>query len=170
MSWSEEGIMPAVIEWGYWIEETAPALWVGESLWAYPMWLGIHVTGLAIVVGLFFIRDMRLLGLFKDIAPESFVPVAKIAWFGFIINAISGLFLFSSQASAFVENIPFLFKISCILAGFIIALVIQGQIKRNFVGAGSAVAIPVATKVLAALSLLFWILATTNGRVIAYFL
>lgn len=160
----------SVVEWAYWLEETGPALWVGESLWAYPMWLGMHVTGLAIVVGLFACRDLRLLGCFKGIAPELFAAVGGIAWFGFVINAISGLFLFSSQASAFVENIPFLFKISCIVAGFIIALVIQGRIKREYIGEGSEVAIPVSTKLLAVLSLIFWVLATTNGRVIAYFL
>lgn len=167
---SEEGFMAALLEWAYWLEETAPALWVGESLWAYPMWLGMHVTGLAIVVGLFTMRDLRLLGLFKDVAPEAFVSISRIAWFGFVINAVSGLFLFSSQASAFVENIPFWFKISCIFAGFVVALIIQGRIKREYVGGGSDVAIPVSTKLLAASSLLFWVLATTNGRVIAYFL
>ena len=153
-----------------WLENTPLAIWVGESLWAYPMWLGVHVTGLAVVVGLFAIRDLRLMGCFKDLAPEVFVAVGGIAWFGFTINAISGLALFSSQATSFVENIPFLFKISCIAAGFILALIIQGRIRREYVGAGSEVVIPASTKSLAAISLLFWVLATTNGRVIAYFL
>lgn len=153
-----------------WLENTPVAIWVGESLWAYPMWLGMHVTGLAIVVGLFVIRDLRLLGCFSDLAPEAFVTLGRIAWFGFAINAISGLFLFSSQASTFVENIPFLFKISCILAGFIVALIVQGRIKREYIGAGTVVAIPGSTRLLAILSLLCWSLATTNGRVIAYFL
>lgn len=158
-----------VLEWAYWLEETGPAIWVGESLWAYPMWLGMHVTGLAIVVGLFAIRDLRLLGLFKAVEPGAFVTLAGMAWFGFAINAISGFFLFSSQASLFIESIPFLFKIGCIAAGFVLALFIQGQLKRDFAGAGSEVAISIPTKLLAALSLLFWLLATTNGRVIAYF-
>ena len=50
-----------------WLETTAPAIWVGESLWGYPIMLGCHVVGLAIVVGLFMMRDLRLLGFFQGI-------------------------------------------------------------------------------------------------------
>ena len=32
-----------------WLENTSVAIWVGESLWAYPFMLSLHVIGLAIV-------------------------------------------------------------------------------------------------------------------------
>ena len=54
-----------------WLETTAPAIWVGESLWGYPIMLGCHVVGLAIVVGLFMMRDLRLLGFFQGISYQS---------------------------------------------------------------------------------------------------
>ena len=47
-----------------WIEGTQVALWVGESLWAYPFMLSLHVIGLAIVVGVIVMLDLRLLGSF----------------------------------------------------------------------------------------------------------
>lgn len=31
-----------------WLENTPVALWVGESLWAYPFWLSLHVNFSAI--------------------------------------------------------------------------------------------------------------------------
>ena len=38
-----------------WLELTPVAIWVGESLWGYPIMLGLHAVGLAIVVGIVFL-------------------------------------------------------------------------------------------------------------------
>jgi len=83
-----------------WLENTSVALWVGESLWAYPFMLSMHVIGLAIVVGILSMVDFKLLGGFKGIRVGSFLPLLKFAWIGFLINAVSGVFLFTSQASS----------------------------------------------------------------------
>ena len=95
-----------------WLETTPVAIWVGESLWGYPIMLGAHVVGLAIVVGLFVMRDLRLLGMFPGISYASLDSLRNLGWTGFVINAVSGCFLFSSQASFFIENTAFLLKIS----------------------------------------------------------
>ena len=151
-----------------WLENTPVAIWVGESLWAYPMWLGLHVTGLAIVVGIFAMRDLRLLGCFPDLAPGSFLALSKFAWIGFLVNAVSGVFLFSSQATLFVTSIPFLLKISCIAAGLAVAAVLQGRLRDELAGVGGHVVISSSTRAVAAVSLMLWALAITNGRLIAY--
>ena len=151
-----------------WLENTQVAIWVGESLWAYPMWLGLHVTGLAIVVGIFAMRDLRLLGCFPDLAPDSFLSLSKFVWIGFLVNAVSGVFLFVSQATLFVTSIPFLLKISCIAAGLVVAVVVQGRLQGELAGAGCDAVISQSTKVLGAVSLLLWALAIVNGRLIAY--
>ena len=35
-----------------WLESTGIAQWVGLSLYAYPSLLALHITGLAVVVGI----------------------------------------------------------------------------------------------------------------------
>ena len=87
-----------------WLETTAPAIWVGESLWGYPIMLGCHVVGLAIVVGIFLMRDFRLMGLFQGISYASLDSLRNLGWTGFVINAISGCFLFASQCSSRVRR------------------------------------------------------------------
>lgn len=150
------------------LENTSIALWVGESLWAYPFLLSLHVVGLAILVGIFVMLDLRLLGSFKQIRVESFLPVMKFAWLGFLLNAVSGTLLFTSQASYFVTNTPFLLKISMILVGAILAAIIQSRLRdaRDLTSAewspGSG------TKVVAALSVASWMGAIVTGRLIAY--
>ena len=58
-----------------WLENTSVALWVGESLWAYPFMLSLHVIGLAIVVGILSMVDFKLLGGFKGIRSR-IIPAA----------------------------------------------------------------------------------------------
>ena len=112
-----------------WLESTSVAIWVGESLWAYPSLLSLHIVGLAVVVGIFSMRDMRLLGLFPGIEPAAFLPLSKLAVIGFIINAISGMLLFTSQAVTFVTSTPFLSNISCVIAGTVLAGLIQSRLR-----------------------------------------
>ena len=152
-----------------WLEGTAVALWVGESLYGYPFMLGLHAVGLAIVVGIFAMRDMRLLGMFSGVSYAAIDDMRKIAWAGFAINAISGCFLFSSQATVFIESTPFLLKISMIFLAAICAAVIQNKMhsdaelwdKSGTIAAGSI-------KLIALLSLALWLGAIISGRLVAY--
>ncbi len=150
-----------------WIEATPVALWVSLSLWAYPALLSVHIIGLGIVVGIFLIRDLRLLGMYQGLHPAAFLSLSKFAWVGFIINAISGVLLFTSQATIFAENLAFLLKISMIILGMVLAGVIQSRMRAEIaVGAGAVIS--KSTKVVALISLLTWIGAIIAGRLVAY--
>lgn len=152
-----------------WLEETSLARWVGESLWGYPQMLSLHVVGLAIVVGVFVMRDLRLLGSFDGISHGSLTGLVKIGWIGFVINALSGAALFTSQATTFVESTPFLLKISAIFLAAICAAVIQNRSRNEAASwdAGDAKP-PGSIRIVAAVSLTLWISAIVSGRLIAY--
>jgi hypothetical protein len=152
-----------------WLETTALAIWVGESLWGYPIMLGMHAIGLAIVVGIFIMLDLRMLRVIRGVSFYAFLSLYRLAWIGLVFNALSGSALFTSQATTFVESAPFLIKISAVIAGVIVGILIQRRLKlraadwdtadTNFESADTA---------LATLSLVCWIGAIFAGRLIAY--
>ena len=148
------------------LENTTVALWVGESLWGYPFMLGLHAIGLAVVVGVFIMLDLRLLGSFKAIQISAFLPLMKLAWVGFIVNAVSGCFLFASQAYTFAESTPFILKIALIFLGGVTAAIIQRKLREPAIDQPD-VSIPI--RLTAAASLAIWISAIIAGRMIAYF-
>ena len=143
-----------------WIENTSLALWVGTSLWAYPVLLSAHITGLAVIVGIIAMRDFHLLGFINGVTEANFLELKKLAYCGFLINGISGIMLFSSQASYLSTNLPFLLKLFFIGSGILLASKIYKKIEKN-TGRTS-------TKILAILSLFSWFGAITAGRLIAY--
>ena len=143
-----------------WIENTSLALWVGTSLWAYPVLLSAHITGLAVIVGIIAMRDFHLLGFINGVTEANFLELKKLAYCGFLINGISGIMLFASQASYLSTNLPFLVKLFFIGSGMLLASKIFKKIEKN---AGRT-----STKILAILSLFSWFGAITAGRLIAY--
>ena len=143
-----------------WIENTSLALWVSTSLWAYPVLLSAHITGLAVIVGIIAMRDFHLLGFINGVTEANFLELKKLAYCGFLINGISGIMLFASQASYLSTNLPFLVKLFFIGSGMLLASKIYKKIEKN-TGRTS-------TKILAILSLFSWFGAITAGRLIAY--
>ena len=143
-----------------WIENTSLALWVSTSLWAYPVLLSAHITGLAVIVGIIAMRDFHLLGFINGVTEANFLELKNLAYCGFLINGISGIMLFSSQASYLSTNLPFLLKLFFIGSGMLLASKIYKKIEKN-TGRTS-------TKILAILSLFSWFGAITAGRLIAY--
>ena len=150
------------------LETTSLAIWVGESYYAYPGLLACHVVGLAIVVGIYSMRDLTLLGLVPGLNTEVFKELNKLAIVGFLINAISGLLLFSSQASYLATSVPFLSKITCIVIGMSLATVLNRQIRAAITTDGSLFLADKQTQLLAGVSLATWACAIVAGRLIAY--
>ena len=152
-----------------WLEETGLALWVGESLWGYPLLLSLHIVGLAAVAGIFTMLNLRLLGMMKEIEFQPLITLFRLAWLGLIVNALSGLGLFSSQATTFITNTPFLVKITSIFAGVLIARRILRHVRRDAGSWDSGNAAPdQSVRMLAVASLMCWTSAIVGGRLIAY--
>lgn len=150
------------------LESTALARWVGESLYAYPGLLACHIIGLAVVVGIFSMRDLKLLGFFPGLDIRVFGSLNRLALAGFTINAVSGLLLFSSQASYLATSVPFLTKIACITAGMSLAYQLRPAVLLAATVPGSQQIADPGLTMKAALSLAIWIGAIIAGRLIAY--
>jgi hypothetical protein len=152
-----------------WLETTALAIWVGESLWGYPIMLGMHAIGLAIVVGIFVMLDLRMLGVVRGVSFTAFLSLYRLAWIGLLFNALSGSALFTSQATTFVESAPFLIKISAVIGGVIVGIIIQRRLNLRAADWDAAdTNIESSATALAVLSLICWIGAIFAGRLIAY--
>ena len=151
-----------------WLEYTRLAIWVGESLWGYPIMISLHAIGLGTVVGILVMLDLRILGSFDGMPYGTLNGFMRIAWAGFVVNLLSGTALFTAQATVFVESLPFLIKIPAILAAVGIAAVMQKQLRQNAQDWDSGVAVSGAAKSLAWVSIALWLIAMIAGRLIAY--
>ncbi len=151
-----------------WLENTRLALWVAESMWGYPIMICLHAIGLGVVVGTLVMVDLRVLGAFRGIPYSSLRGLMKLAWAGFVVNLISGLSLFTAQATVFIENIPFLIKLPAIFLAICVAGIMQHRLQLNASAWDSNIAVDTNIKLLAVISVLLWLTAMVAGRLTAY--
>lgn len=152
-----------------WLEGTAIGVAVREGLVTYPTVVSLHSVGLGILVGALFIVNVRVLGGFKRLPFGALEKIMMVAAFGFVVNAISGLFLFVGQATTFVfYNTPFLYKIAAIFIGAGIALAFRLKYLGDVAAWDAAGTAAGSAKVLAFVSLVVWSVAIITGRFMAY--
>ena len=149
-----------------WVETSAVAEWVAASLIGYPAMITTHAVGLGIVVGVTSILSLRLLGMFKGIELEPFLGLFLFTWIAFFINFLSGVALFTSQATFFITHPMFLIKMSAMILNAILLAVIQIQMKKQVATGGDTVSVNL--KVCAFFCLTFWSVGIIAGRLIAY--
>ncbi len=168
-----------------WLQDLPVSEWVQTSDYGFPLLLAAHSIGLAGVVGVLAMLNLRILGLAEGIPIAALSRLMPVAWIGFIINALSGILLFMANATRLVTNWAFLLKMSAVLAGGIVTWILWRTLKQRSgtsvpesspSPAGSA-ALPAvepaftitgAARLTAGISLGVWFAAIVFGRVIAY--
>jgi hypothetical protein len=149
------------------LQNSAFSMWVvsSDSIWAYPMVLTLHTVGLAIVVGAAIVIDLRLLGVGPQIPLSEMHRAFRIFWLGFLINLLSGLVLFVSEAADKAAQPVFLLKLIFIAVGVITTTRIRRVVFRPDEPLDR---LPPGARTLAAASLVLWAGAIVAGRLMAY--
>src|SRR6185369_5212958 len=137
------------------LQNSAFSAWVvgSDSIWAYPMILTMHTVGLGIVVGSAVVIDLRLLGVGPAIPIAEVRRVFPMFWVGFLINLVSGVMLFVSEAADKATQPVFLIKLLLVIAGVIVTSRIRHVAFRDEVVPPSA---PARSRTLAKTSLALW--------------
>lgn len=162
--------MHFIVAFCQWLEQTAVGTEIRESLWLFPIIETVHIFGIILLVGATSILDLRLMGLtFRE------EPVSKLAkrylpwaWAGFIIQVITGLLLFSSEATKMYGNLGFDIKMLLILVAGINAFVFHEISYRSVGKWDTAPVAPLGARAAGLISILLWFGIVAAGRWIAY--
>ena len=157
-------------EWLRWLENTAVAVTVRESLWVYPAVETAHIIGFVVLVGAAAMFDLRLLGRSSEL-PVSDTARHLLTWSraSLLIVVPSGFLLFMSNATALSTNPAFRLKLVLLATAGVNAYLFHRWPFRTVTTWNREVATPAAAKISAAVSLALWAGVITCGRFIAYF-
>lgn len=147
-----------------WLEATGLAEWVRSSIPGYPSMIALHAIGMAVMVGLSLVIDMRVLGWFAGIPLGGLQRFFRLAWIGFGINFLSGSALFSAQATSYIVDWVFMTKMTLVLLGAITAAILQPAVTQ----AGPTAEVSGGMKAVAAVAIVIWVVAIIMGRLTAY--
>lgn len=149
-----------------WLEATSLADWVRMSIPGYPSMIALHAIGMAVMVGLSLVIDLRLLGWFAGIPVPALTRFFGLAWLGFGVNTLSGSALFSAQATSYIVDPVFMTKIVLVFLGVITAAILQPAVAKSASWPGGQA--PGGIKAIAAIAIVIWLGAIVTGRLTAY--
>jgi hypothetical protein len=151
-----------------WIETTAFSTWVRESLsmFGFPGILTCHTIGMGLVAGINTIVDMRILGVVPTVPLLEMRRYFPVMWFGFWLNAVSGVALLIGYPTKALTNPLFYVKLLFIA----IAVVLLRRIQRRVFPKTIVEAhLPTQSeKRLASWSIFSWAAVIFAGRFLAY--
>ena len=154
-------------DWLFSLESTGFATWLRESgsIWAYPLILTLHTTGMGVLVGANWVLDLRFLGVATGVPLASLHRLFRVMWAGFWVNLVTGVMLFAADASTKGATGLFVFKLGLVIAAVVVA---AGMQRRVYGRASEPQAVPRGVPALAGLSIVLWLGAIAAGRYMAY--
>jgi hypothetical protein len=89
---------------------------INSSPWAWAANEAIHMTGLALLIGVVLLIDLKLLGFAPKLRYSSLDRLLPWGILGFGTNAITGMVFFLSTPSFYVANMAFNWKLGFLMA------------------------------------------------------
>ena len=161
----------------YWLRWPVVELYMRSFAWAWPLSETLHFVGIALLVGIVGMFDLRLLGMAKGLPVAPLRRLLPWAVFGFVLAVATGLsFVTGIYANISIEpqvvllsNIYLQLKLLFIfLAGVnLLAFYLTGM-SRAVDDLGPGDAAPLQAKVIAATSLCLWVGVIYVGRLIVF--
>ena len=151
------------------LEGSGLGLAIRNSVWAYPIANILHVVALTIFAGAITVMDLRLAGVFAATRPaDVVVPARRVVLAALAVLMLTGLVLFTAEASHVVLNPVFLIKAALIACGVFNAIIF-GQIPAADLAAlKPGEALPNRVRRAAYASLAIWLSVALCGRMVAY--
>jgi len=153
-----------------WLETTALAVAIQESLYGFAIAVAVHILGVAASVGMLLWVDLRLLGVALMQRPLNEVYRSLAPWFaaGFGITLLSGAALFTAFATAAYGNPFFRIKLLLLLLAGVNALVFHRFAAASPKTTDDATAPPTAARLAGLFSLALWAGVIVMGRMMSY--
>jgi hypothetical protein len=150
-----------------WMEQSALGACVAQSPAGYYIMLGFHAVGLAMIVGVMMVISMRLFGLLRGISAAGLPKFITLGWWGFWINAVSGVAIFFSEANKMAYYLYFWVKIALVFAGIASLAIMNRTLLRPALSDVSKLE-GRSAKVQGAIAVIIWLAVIIVGRMLAY--
>ena len=138
-------------------------------MWLYPALEIVHIVGLAILVGLAFMFDLRLLGFSKNL-PIAGLYRHLLPWSerSLLLIIPSGMLLFITNAKTLGADPTFWLKMILLVVAALNVLVFHTFIFKHHTDPKLQGELPFSAKISAYVSITVWIAIIACGRLLAY--
>lgn len=162
--------MSIIYELAQGIQASSIGVALSESPYAFPLIEAVHLIGLSISVGLIFLIDLRLVGVFLKNIPVTDLlhQLRPLVLGGFAAIFISGVLLFWSEAATVIVSPAFPVKFLFIAIAGVNALYFELKLARQQAVVDNHPKLPANVRYAGLASLFSWGIVIIAGRLIPY--
>ena len=152
-----------------WLQGTSLSYFAKHYPWVWPVCQILHFIGLATLIGMVGILDLRMLGVAKGLPLRPMNRFIRMGVLGFGLNFLTGCVFIAGDPAQYLHNIAFQWKMLFVaLAGVNVGLFYITGLFRKVEDLGPGEDAPAGAKVIAALSLILWAGVMYMGRMLPY--
>ena len=143
-----------------------------SNSWILPVCESLHFIGMALLVGIVGVFDLRLLGMAKRLPVAPLQRLMPWALLGFVLSFGTGMVFIAANPRQYLAplSLSFVAKMFFILLACLnVFLFYASGLKRVADGVGAGEDAPMGAKVSACVSLFLWVGVMYWGRVLQFF-
>jgi uncharacterized membrane protein len=149
-----------------WIKSASIASFVVGRPWVWPASETLHFIGLALLLGIVLLVNLRMLGIAKSVSFEVLHRLLPLGVLGFGINAITGMLFFIAAPEQYTKNVAFYWKIVLMMLAGVNILYLTVFDEPWALGPGDEA--PLTAKVVAASAIFLWVGVMYCGRMLPF--
>ena len=153
-----------------WIKHTGVGAPMTATPWLWPLCETLHFIGLALLIGIAGLFDLRMLGLVRRVSLAAVMDLRGWAALGLGINLVTGLMFFVGAPDQYIRNPAWWAKVAFILiAGLnILAFELSSNAKALVDRVGPGDNTPLRLKLAGGVSLFSWFAVLYFGRMLPF--
>ena len=149
-----------------WINSASIASFVLGRPWVWPASETLHFIGLALLLGVVLVVNLRMLGIGKNLPFAALHRMLPLGILGFAINSMTGMLFFIATPGQYTQNVAFFWKIVLVMLAGVNLLYLTMFDEPWALGPGDDA--PLTSKVIAASAIFLWIGVIYCGRMLPF--
>lgn len=151
-----------------WLKGTSVSELIRFYPWLWPTCETIHFVGLALVIGIAGLFDLRLMGFMRKISVSALKGLMPWAIAGFAMNFATGVVFFVGAPDQYVNNPAWWAKLFCLVVAGLNAMVFETTLGARVLTMGPGESTPMSFKIVGGVSILAWFGVLVWGRMLPF--
>ena len=149
-----------------WIKSASIASFVLGRPWVWPASETLHFIGLALLLGVVLVVNLRMLGIGKNLPFAALHRMLPLGILGFGINSMTGMLFFIATPGQYTQNVAFFWKIVLVMLAGVNLLYLTMFDEPWALGPGDDA--PLTSKVIAESAIFLWVGVIYCGRMLPF--
>lgn len=151
-----------------WLKSTALSRLVIDTPWIWPACESLHFVGLALLIGIAGLFDLRLMGFMSRVPVAAIMQLRPWAAVGLAINVVTGVIFFVGTPDQYMWNSAWWYKVFFLAIAMLNIAFFETRHGRELLTMAPGVRMPVSFKVAGVVSIVSWLAVMYFGRMLPF--